>query len=132
MPITLNPISAFPHCEREQWTVDVPDDLAQLVALVLVLQAFHAALILEGTQLTTPEITEHMTETLKKELHPTTGKGIEHRHGLLFEIMCWIAARKRKTSDEKADNSHLKATNQRCLPPREQAVSTIPPASWHY
>ena len=112
MPITLNPMSALPQCEGEQWIVDVPDDLAHLVALVLVGQAFHAALILEGTQLGTPKITAKLKETLDKDLHPTTDKGIEHRDGLLFEIICWVAARKGKTGDEKIDNSHLKATNQ--------------------
>lgn len=112
MPITLNPMSALPQCEGEQWSVDAPDDLAQLVALVLVGQAFHAALILEGTQLAPPKITAGLKDTLDKDLHPTTEKGIEHRDGLLFEITCWVAARKGKTGDEKIDNSHLKATNQ--------------------
>lgn len=112
MPITLNPMSALPQCKGEQWIVDVPDDLAQLVARVLVGQAFHAAQILEGTQLAVPKITAKLKETLDKDLHPTTDNGIKHRDGLLFEIICWVAARKGKTEDEKIDNSHLKATNQ--------------------
>lgn len=105
-------MSALPQCKGEQWIVDSPDDLAELVALVLVGQAFHAALILDGTQLALPMITATLKETLKKELKPTSEKGIEHRDGLLFEIICWVAARKGKTDDEKIDNSHLKATNQ--------------------
>ncbi|MCP1289658.1 hypothetical protein NK214_05585 [Chromobacterium sp. S0633] len=112
MPITLNPMSALPQCEGEQWIVNAPDQLAHLVALVLVGQAFHAGLILEGTQLGAPKITANLKETLDKDLHPTTDKGIEHRDGLLFEIICWIAARKGKTGDEKIDSSHLKSTNQ--------------------
>ena len=112
MPITLNPMSALPQCEGEQWIITVPDELAHLVALILVGQAFHAALILEGTQLDAPKITAKLKQTLDKDLHPTTDKGIEHRDGLLFEIICWIAARKGKTGDEKMDNSHLKSTNQ--------------------
>lgn len=112
MPITLNSMSALPQCEGEQWIVEDPDDLARLVALVLVGQAFHAALILEGTQFGAPKITTKLKETLYRDLYPTTDKGIEHRDGLLFEIICWIAARKGKTGDEKIDNSHLKATNQ--------------------
>lgn len=112
LPITLNPMSALPQCEGEQWIVDVPDELAHLVALVLVGQAFHAALILEGTQLGAPKISAKLKETLDKDLHPATEKGIEHRDGLLFEIICWVAARKGKTGEEKIDNSHLKATNQ--------------------
>lgn len=105
-------MSALPQCEGEQWIVDVPDELAHLVALVLVGQAFHAALILEGTQLGAPKISAKLKETLDKDLHPATEKGIEHRDGLLFEIICWVAARKGKTVEEKIDNSHLKATNQ--------------------
>ncbi len=112
MPITLNPISALPQCKGEQWIVDVLDDLAQLVALVLVGQAHHAAQILDGTLLVAQKITPKLKETLNKPLHPTTDTGIEHRDGLLFEIICWVAARKRKTGDEKIDNPHLKATNQ--------------------
>jgi hypothetical protein len=64
---------ALPQCEGEQWIVDVPDDLAHLVALVLVGQAFHAALILEGTQLGTPKITAKLKETLNKDLHHMLG-----------------------------------------------------------
>lgn len=112
MPLTLNPMSALPQCEGEQWVVDGPDELAHLVALVLVGQAFHAALILEGTQLGAPKITAKLQATLEKDLHPTTDKGIEHRDGLLFEIICWVAAGKGKTGDEKIDHSHLKSTNQ--------------------
>lgn len=112
MPLTLNPMPALPQCEGEQWTVDAPDELAHLVALVLIGQAFHAALILEGTQLGAPKISAKLRETLKKDLHPTTDTGIEHRDGLLFEVICWIAARSATDGSEKIDNSHLKATNQ--------------------
>lgn len=105
-------MSALPQCEGEEWIVNAPDDLAHLVALVLIGQAFHAALILEGTQLGAPKLTAKLKETLDKDLHPTTDKGIEHRDGLLFEIICWIAASKGKTGDEKIDNPHLKSTNQ--------------------
>jgi hypothetical protein len=105
-------MSALPQCEGEQWTITAPDELAHLVALILVGQAFHAALILEGTQLDSTKITFKLKETLNKDLHPKTLKGIEHRDGLLFEIICWIAARKGKTGQEKMDNSHLKSTNQ--------------------
>lgn len=112
MPITLNPMSAAPQCDGEQWSINVPDELAHLVALILVGQAFHAALILEGTQLAAPKITMKLKETLNKDLHPTTDKGIEHRDGLLFEIICWTAVRLGLTGDEKIDNSHLKSTNQ--------------------
>ncbi|WP_454289029.1 hypothetical protein [Rhizobium arsenicireducens] len=112
MPLTLKQMPALPQCEGEQWTVNGPDALAHLVALVLIGQAFHAALILEGTQLGAPKITTNLKATLEKDLHPMTDKGIEHRDGLLFEIICWVAARKGMTGDEKIDNSHLKSTNQ--------------------
>lgn len=112
MPITLNPMSALPQCAGEQWIVNVPDELARLVALVMVGQAFHAGEILEGTQSDATKTSTKLKETLNKDLHPMTEKGIEHRDGLLFEIICWIAARKGKTGDEKIDNPHLKSTNQ--------------------
>jgi hypothetical protein len=112
MPITLSPMSALPQCEGEQWIVNVPDQLAHLVALVLVGQAFHASLILEKTQLGAPKIAASLKMELDKVLHPTTEKLIEHRDGLLFEIICWIAASKAKTGDEKIDYPHLKSTTQ--------------------
>lgn len=112
MPITLNPMPAPPHCEGAQWIVTIPDELAHLVALVLIGQAFHAGLILEGTQLGAPNVTAKLKETLKKDLAPATQTRIEHRDGLLFEIICWVAARKGKTANEIIDNPHLKSTNQ--------------------
>lgn len=112
MPITINPMPVLPQCDGEQWIVDISGNLAQLVALVLVGQAFHAALILDGTQLAAPKIAVKLKETLDKDLHPKTKKGIEHRDGLLFEIICWVAARKGKTGNEKKDDPHLKATTQ--------------------
>lgn len=105
-------MSAPPQCEGTQWSIDDPDELAPLVALVLVGQSFHAALILEGTQLDAPNITAKLKEALDRDMHPVTDKGIEHRDGLLFEIICWIEAFKTKTGDEKIDSPHLKSTTQ--------------------
>jgi hypothetical protein len=105
-------MSALPQCEGEQWIITLPDELAHLVALVLIGQAFHAALILEGTQLGAPIVTAQVKDTLNNALHPTTTTGIEHRDGLLFEIICWVAAHKGKTGDEKIDDPHLKSTSQ--------------------
>jgi hypothetical protein len=112
MPLTLNPMPALPQCGGEQWTVDAPDDLAHLVALILVGQAFHAGLILEGTQLAAPKISPGLKAALDRDLHPTTDKGIEHRDGLLFEHICWVAAKSAEAEGEQSDKPHLKATNQ--------------------
>lgn len=105
-------MSALPQCEGNQLFVSAPDQLARLVALVLIGQAFHAALILQGTQLPTSKIPTKLKNTLYKQLYPAGTKGIEHRDGLLFEIICWVAASKSKTSNEKLDNPHLKSTTQ--------------------
>lgn len=94
-------MSALPQCEGEQWVVDRPDELAHLVALILVGQDFHAALILEGTQLGAPKITANLKAALEKDLHPTTNTGIEHRDGLLFEIICWGNGAQRKDRQRK-------------------------------
>jgi hypothetical protein len=112
MPLTRNAMPASPECDGEQWIVHAPDDLAKLVALVLIGQAFHAESILEGTQLGTPTIKQTLRNVLDKTLHPTTDKGVEHRDGVLFEIICWIAARITKTDSENLDPAHLMATNQ--------------------
>lgn len=112
MPITLHPMPALPQCDGEQWEVGAPNDLAHLVALVLVGRAVHASQILKGVMASKPSIKETLKETLRKDLHPKTDKGIQHRDGLLFEIVCWVAAQKGKTDDERIDDPHLKSTTQ--------------------
>lgn len=103
---------AHPQCNGEQWIVNHRDELAYLVALILGGQAFHATKILSGTQSGASKVSQKMKDMLKKDLHPTTDKGIQHRDGLLFEIICWIAANKTKGADEVIDNPHLKSTTQ--------------------
>ena len=112
LPITLHPMPAFPQCDGEQWEVGAPDELAHLVALVLVGRVFHARSILEGAHLSPPSIGERLKDKLRTELHPGSAKGNEHRDGLLFEIICWVAAQIGKTDSERIDDPHLKSTTQ--------------------
>lgn len=69
---------AMPQCEGEQWTIDAPDELAHLVALVLIVQAFHAVLILKGTRLGALKI----TASTKNFILPRS-RASKHRDGLL-------------------------------------------------
>lgn len=103
---------AHPHCEGDQWVIADIDDLAELVAHILVGRAYHAALILQGVQLKVGPITTDIKAKLNTELHPTGIPQTYHRDGLLFEIICWIAAKIAATDDEALTDPHLKATTQ--------------------
>lgn len=112
VPLTINPMPALPQCDGEQWIISAPDGLAELCAIVLVGQAIHAAEILDGTEAQASGISPGLKAELHKELHPTTQQTIEHRDGLLFEIICWVATRLVIDAEEALSEPHLKSTNQ--------------------
>jgi hypothetical protein len=111
-PLTTVPMPAPPHCYGEQWIIAAEADLARLCSIVLIGQTFHAAEVLSGTQAEASVIAPDLKAQLDKELHPTTRQTIEHRDGLLFEIICWVAQRIGIGGDEAVKDPHLKSTNQ--------------------
>jgi hypothetical protein len=114
MPITFSQMSAPPECQGEQWTVHDIDSLAELVSIVLIGRAFHASEILDGIQPpgAGPIVADALKAELQKELHPKSKQTIWHRDGLLFEVICWVAAKLSATPNEVISDPHLKATNQ--------------------
>ncbi len=114
MPLALTHAPSPPQCGGDVWTIEDPEALAEVSAQILIGRALHAAQILDGVQQpgTPPIIKATLKEKLRLELQPKTEQGIWHRDGLLFEIICWIAARISSTDDEAISDPHLKATTQ--------------------
>jgi hypothetical protein len=112
MPIIATAMPAHPECDGDQWTIDDVDEIAELAAHILVGRAFHAALILQGVRLEEGPITADIKAKLNTELHPNNEARTHHRDGVLFEIICWIAAKITASPNEALTYPHLKATNQ--------------------
>ena len=85
---------AEPHCGGLQWSVPDIDALATLVAIVLVGRAQHAANVLAGALIVPAPTAAAMRAQIQAELFPPAGPLIYHRDGLLFEIICWLVARR--------------------------------------
>jgi len=112
MPIQATNMPAHPQCDGDQWSIIDIDGLAELVAHILVGRGFHAALILQGVRLDEGPITTDIKAKLFTELHPDNEPRSHHRDGVLFEVICWVAAKLGAGADEALTNPHLKATYQ--------------------
>lgn len=114
MPLTVTPTPVLPQCLGAIWAVEDIDALAEVCAQILIGRALHAAMILDGVRPpgAPPVIADALKEKLRGELHPANDPARWHRDGLLFEIICWVAARTTATANEAITDPHLKATNQ--------------------
>lgn len=101
------------HCVGEQWKLVDFDQLAYLVALIAMGQAFHAANILRGLSGGLGVIVlSELKEQAKSNLTVPKGKRPWIRDGFLFECISWIAAQQQATKNDFALDPHLKATTQ--------------------
>ncbi|XSC42157.1 hypothetical protein ACF1BQ_026925 [Bradyrhizobium sp. RDT10] len=112
MPLNTNDFPAVPECGGKQWSVEDEDELAALVAMVLIGRAKHAESVLAGSQQTFATVPDAIKQQLRVQLHPAPGPLTYHRDGLLFEIISWIAARITAAPDEVISTPHLKSTQQ--------------------
>lgn len=88
------------------------DQLATLVALVLIGRAKHAESVLAGTQRAVAPVPDALKEQLRRQLQTPPGPPTYHRDGLLFEIISWIAARIAAAPNEVISAPHLRSTQQ--------------------
>jgi hypothetical protein len=108
------------HCVGTKWIVDNEDQLARLIAIVVMGQAMQAAHIIDELLPATPAFTN---EDLKNEAiikftvqeqsqTPRVGYPRFQRDGLIFEIISWIAAK--QTSGDRCflKDPHISATSQ--------------------
>jgi hypothetical protein len=112
MPLTIADFPAAPECHGTQWTVTDQDALAALVATVLVGRADHAARVLEGVQQNAFNVSAAMRAALHDQLHPANDATKWHRDGVLFEIICWVAARMTAAPNDIISNPHVMSTQQ--------------------
>ena len=90
------------------------DLLASLVALVLIGRDRQALQVLQGT-LAVPQpapTSAQQKANWQSRLLVTNETLIEHRDGLLFEIICWIVAELTAAPDEVVSEPHLSSTRQ--------------------
>lgn len=112
MPLNITPNPVHPECEGARWVVNNIDQLAYLTALVLIGRDTQAAKILQGAGVGKPLTTVVLKKKIKAKLILATGKKTWHRDGLLFEIICWIAAQKQATVYDLITTPHLRSTDQ--------------------
>jgi hypothetical protein len=112
MPLTIIDFPSAPECEGKQISIHNEDELAELVARVLIGQSHHVARILAGAQKRTVVTSEAQKAQLRAMLFPTAEPRVFHRDGLLFEIICWMVARITATPNEVISAPHLHSTQQ--------------------
>lgn len=121
--LTALEITGFPiddYCVGSKWKVENEDQLARLIAIVVMGQAAQAAHIIDELLPAAPAFTN---EALKKEAvikftvqevaqTPRMGYPRIQRDGLIFEIISWIAAK--QVSGEKCflKDPHTSSTSQ--------------------
>jgi hypothetical protein len=112
MPLNIADFPAAPECGGAQWAVSNEDQLATLVGTVLVGRAQHAARVLQGVQHAPVQPAGAMKERLRQQLQPANDALRWHSDGLLFEIICWIAARMTAGPNDVISDPHLTSTQQ--------------------
>jgi hypothetical protein len=112
MPLNVPNFPAAPQCGGKQWSVLDDDQLAAVVALVLIGRAKHAESVLTGTQQNVAFVADALKEQLRLQLQTPPGPLTYHRDGLLFEIISWVVARITGAANEVISTPHLKSTQQ--------------------
>jgi hypothetical protein len=112
MALAINNFPAAPECGGTQWVVTDQDTLATLVGSVLIGRAHHAARVLEGAQHNAVDTSIAQRNALRAQLHPANDATKWHRDGLLFEIICWLAAKMSGGPNDLVSDPHLSSTQQ--------------------
>lgn len=112
MPLNINDWPAAPECLGEQWFVANVDELANLVALVLLGRARHAARVIHGAEGGRLIATAGLKERLQTQLILPADAQVYHRDGMLIEAICWVAAHMEATPEELISDPHLQSTQQ--------------------
>lgn len=120
--VALN-ITDFPiddDCIGSKWKVENEEQLARLIAIVVMGQAAQAAHILDELLPAAPAFTDHELKNEAKikftvqegKQNPRTGYPRIQRDGLIFEIISWIAAK--QVSGDKCflKDPHTSSTSQ--------------------
>jgi len=108
------------HCVGSKWLVDNEDQLARLIAVVVMGQAVQAAYIIDELLPAAPAFTNEALRaeaiikfTVQEEKKtPRNGYPRYQRDGLIFEIISWIAAKQVAGDKCFLKDPHISATSQ--------------------
>lgn len=112
MPITITNWPAHPECLGTQWAIQNQNQLVELIALVLLGRARHAARVIHGAEQGRDIAIGALKSRLREQLVLPADALPYHRDGLLFEVICWIAAQQGASAGEFLSDPHLQATHQ--------------------
>lgn len=88
------------------------EDLAGLVALVMIGRAAHAEAVLGGATVVPTRVAAVTKAKIIENLQPAGNPDPWHRDGHLFEIICWIAARLSAGNGDVISPPHHSPTQQ--------------------
>lgn len=119
-PLQISDFSIDEHCVGSRWEVDNDDQLARLIAIVVMGQAMQAAHIIDELLPAEPAFTNEALKveaiikfTIQEEKQtPRTGYPRYQRDGLIFEIISWIAAKQVSGDRCFLKDPHTSATSQ--------------------
>ena len=107
MTITLTPYVQGTLCHGNAWTIVNEDDLAQLVARLLLGQYRHVARIIAGAGGKAPASTSQTVGHIISLLTAAPGAATWHRDGLLFQAISWVAAHRAASAGALIRAPHL-------------------------
>jgi hypothetical protein len=107
MPISLTSDDHTPLCRGHCWHISDEDELARCVARVLVGHSRHAERIISGLPAKDPRIDAEAVKNAKVVISLADDEDPWHRDGLVFQIISWIAARKRAGDGTITRTPHL-------------------------
>lgn len=107
------------HCTGSRWTIGDLDHLAQIIAIIAMGQAAHAAQIISELLPAEPAIDNKALRAEAKQvlsIKGNTKKADEvsryHRDGLIFEAISWAAAQQETEGNALLRDPHIKSTTQ--------------------
>ena len=120
LSLTIETIPIDEHCTGARWLVQDKDQLAKLIATIIMGQASYAAHIIREL---IPAHPLFSCEDLKKEAsikltvqdkpqEPRIGYPRWQRDGLIFEVISWIAARQVSGANTYLKDPHISSTSQ--------------------
>lgn len=112
MAITIVELPAPPQCEGAQWFVGDRAQLVMLTGMIMLGRAEHASRIISGAQGVAPVVAAALKQRLRRDLIIPANADPWHRDGLLFESICWLAAKIDAGPNDVISDPHRKATQQ--------------------
>lgn len=113
--IAIKTVTVDKDIQGQHWVVNDIHALADMIAIISIGQAEHAATIIRELMPRTPAISRAQLFAEAKAQLNLTGKSEKvryHRDGFLFECISWIAAQQKSDSRTFLKVPHIKATTQ--------------------